>query len=950
MAERAPELRRQLRRVLDALLEGDPPSAELELILLRADHVLRTQDDAVQEMRQSLLEQVDDLQLRLDHLSVLREVGELLSANLEGDALLDRLPAMLREAFGAESASLWLLDPGHERLEIVAADPTRPGPDERTLPLDRGVAGWVARQGRSRLVPDTDLDPVFLPHPRNGDGEGGAPRTLLCAPLKLGDRVLGVVHLSHREPGRLDESDEALLELACPSIALAVSRTRLHEGFRQRLEDQTRELQDVREFFRSIVNSSDDLIVVLSPDQEMILVSTVAESLLGLPVDELLNRPAEGRLLDAAAVAELSTLTERGDSLRDQDVLLRRADGREIHASLNASPIRGASGELLGSLCIFRIIERRMRSHHELTRLNQRLNALFEAAVDLGSSLDLGQVLERCLAWIRRLTEADEASLLLLSPDGRHLARLRRDQEDQAPPLPVGECPEGIVVRQQKPLLLSEPVSVRQFLPEDAGHVQSCIMVPLKILDNVLGVLRVDSHSPARLFTHQDLRMCTTFASQAAMAIDNSRLYAATRRESSRLRGLLDLSRRIRDLRNGQAILAQFAQTALDLEGVQAVVAWEYRKNEHQLRRACALAKGLTLEPGESLLPAGMPGDDPLPYLLANRERRLRFRPLPEQLPPWAPAVRDRERAISLLAVPVVDGGEVYGLMLFYGDEALASLEDEESFISVLALQAAAAIHSQRLLQENQAAREFLTSVVSSATDAIVVTDRLGRITLFNPGAEAMLGLSAREMVGLHAPGLYPDATRVLTDLRRALRRGQDHLTVETTLHARERDVPVQLSLSWMRDARNRIMGVLGVAKDISELKKLEQARLEAERLSGIERMAVTVSDRINTPLSVVLAQVELVRFLQPALGPEALAALQSIEDQVGAIQGILDQLNHLKDPRIKDYALPNVHMYDLEAGGGKAGAVPPGGKDPTREGSGGAAAVRRRGKSSTPS
>jgi signal transduction histidine kinase len=145
-------------------------------------------------------------------------------------------------------------------------------------------------------------------------------------------------------------------------------------------------------------------------------------------------------------------------------------------------------------------------------------------------------------------------------------------------------------------------------------------------------------------------------------------------------------------------------------------------------------------------------------------------------------------------------------------------------------------------------------------------------------------------------------------------------------------------------------MGVLGVAKDISELKKLEQARLEAERLSGIERMAVTVSDRINTPLSVVLAQVELVRFLQPALGPEALAALQSIEDQVGAIQGILDQLNHLKDPRIKDYALPNVHMYDLEAGGGKAGAVPPGGKDPTREGSGGAAAVRRRGKPSTPS
>ncbi|MFA7330913.1 MAG: GAF domain-containing protein [Candidatus Delongbacteria bacterium] len=912
MPEPGVDLRRLLQRALDSLLAGGQPS-DLELVLLRSDHALRAQDGLIRDLRQSLGEHIDELQAQLDQLAALRGVGALLAAWTDSESLFDRLPGELRRLFGADSVSLYLLDMEHQQLEIVGADPADEPRNTRALPLERGTAGWVVRHGRGRLVPDCRLDPVFLELAPSEDAPFRTPGCLLCAPLQVGGQVLGVVNVSHAEPGRLDARDENLLGLLAPFMAQALARTRLQDGFRLRLGEQTRELQDVREFFQSIINSSDDLIVVLSPDYEMILISTVLERLLGVPVGRLLNQPVEHELLDEATGAELRGLLGQGECLRDRDVLLHHADGRDLHASLNASPILGPAGERLGHLCIFRSIERRMRTHHELTRLNTRLNLLFEAAVDLGSSLDLPQVLERSLAWIHRLIEADEASLLLLSPDGRSLTRLRAGQPPEEG-IALGECPEGLVVSQLKPLLLAEPAAVRQFLPEAGGRLQSCIMVPMRVQDSVLGILRVDSHNPDRLFTHQDLRLCSTFTNQAALSIENSRLYAATRRESSRLLGLLDLSRRIRDLRTSQAILAQFGQTALDLAGVQAVVAWEYRRNEHQLRRACLLGKDLSLEPGESVLPASLPGDDPLPYLLGNRERRLRYKPLPEQLPPWAPAVRGRAGAASLLAVPVMDEGEVYGLLLVYGDERHPPLEEEESFISVLALQAAAAIHSQRLLMENQTAREFLTSVVTSATDAIVVTDRVGRITLFNPGAESMLGLSATDMVGRHAPALYPEAGALLTDMRRAMRQGQDHLTFETNLRARDgRQVPVQLSLSWMRDARNRITGVLGVAKDIRELKKLEQTRLEAERLSGIERMAVTVSDKINTPLSVILAQLDMVRLLQKDLGPGALEALQSVENQVVVIKAILDQLNELKHARIKAYALPNVHMYDLE-------------------------------------
>lgn len=919
------DLHRRIGRLLERLEEGGAPPEDLAWLLLKSDHALRSLSDRERRCRAALKEQLEELLGRLDQLSRVRDTAAFLAGCADSDAVYDGLPALLRRTFGADAASLMLLDEESGRLEFVGADLAEGRLDlrGRALGPGEGVAGWVALQGRSRLSPDTGSDPQFLPL------EGGQPvAALLCAPLVCDGRVRGVVNVSRVQAGGLDEDDEHLLNLLCESIALAVDRLRQRESFLKRVEEQTRELEDVRDFFQSIVNSSDDLIVVLSPEYEMILVSTVVEDLLGVDSASLLGARLSGRLLEPDMALELERSLQGDHALRDHDIQLLHADGRPVFASVNASPIRGGTGELLGHLCIFRSIERRVRVHRELTRLNSRLNELFEAAIEIGSSLDVEQVIERVLGRILKLLEADGASVLLLTPDGRSLRRWSDEAAGEPGLLALADCPEGIVVKQQKPLLLSEPSAVRQFLPEEGPRLQSCIMVPLRVQDAVIGVLRVDSRNPDRLFDYQDLRLSSTFATQSGLAIENSRLYSTTRLESGRLRGLLDLSRGVPMLHSPVEILELFAKAALRLSGVQAVVAWEFRRSESAMRRACLLQEGLELESPERLVTAGLPDDDPLHFLVRDPERRVRYHPLPEQLPPWIP--RPRQGPVALLALPVMDERDVYGVLLFYWRESGGLPEEDESFISVLAMQAAAAIRGQNLLRDNQAAREFLTSVVVSATDAIVVSDRRGRITLFNPGAEALLGQPQDKMLGRPVPEIYPDAEKVMWRLRRLGRSGQDHLTVETELRAADGGkVPVQLSLSWLRDARGRIAGILAVAKDISELKTLEKARLEAERLTGIERMAVTVSDRINTPLSVILAHMEMVRLLQPELGEAALESLRTVEEQVVRVKAILDQLNHLKNPRIKEYALPDVHMYDLDGGGEPNGEPPKGERGP---------------------
>ena len=81
------------------------------------------------------------------------------------------------------------------------------------------------------------------------------------------------------------------------------------------------------------------------------------------------------------------------------------------------------------------------------------------------------------------------------------------------------------------------------------------------------------------------------------------------------------------------------------------------------------------------------------------------------------------------------------------------------SALLILAVAAIAGLSIQRLLGEVRATRDRLSGVLSAATgNAIVATDREGTITVFNPGAERMLGYRAEEVVGSATPALFLDA------------------------------------------------------------------------------------------------------------------------------------------------------------------------------------------------
>ena len=149
----------------------------------------------------------------------------------------------------------------------------------------------------------------------------------------------------------------------------------------------------------------------------------------------------------------------------------------------------------------------------------------------------------------------------------------------------------------------------------------------------------------------------------------------------------------------------------------------------------------------------------------------------------------------------------------------------------------------QRLLAEVRAGRDRLAGVLNAATEtAIVAVHPSGTtITLFNRGAERMLGYRADEIVGVASPGLFLDRTEIG---ERAAQLGvEPGHEVFVTVPRREgeetrqwtfvckdgRRLPVSMTVTVQHDAAGAVTGFLGVATDVSE-RVAAQAALKAER------------------------------------------------------------------------------------------------------------------------
>lgn len=164
------------------------------------------------------------------------------------------------------------------------------------------------------------------------------------------------------------------------------------------------------------------------------------------------------------------------------------------------------------------------------------------------------------------------------------------------------------------------------------------------------------------------------------------------------------------------------------------------------------------------------------------------------------------------------------------------------------------AIERTRNLQALAAARNYARSLIDSSLDMIIAVDPDRRIVEFNQAAEATLGYRKADVLGQHADLLY-DAPQEGARIHAAIR-DSGKFTGEIENRRKNGEVfPAFLSASVLRDASGEFLGVMGVSRDITELKQaqaeretalalIEQSRQDMLAILNELRLGIVMTDR----------------------------------------------------------------------------------------------------------
>jgi two-component system sensor histidine kinase HydH len=153
-----------------------------------------------------------------------------------------------------------------------------------------------------------------------------------------------------------------------------------------------------------------------------------------------------------------------------------------------------------------------------------------------------------------------------------------------------------------------------------------------------------------------------------------------------------------------------------------------------------------------------------------------------------------------------------------------------------------------------EATRDFLTRIIEGTADAIIVRNTQGRITSWNPAAEAIFGWTAAEMLGQTAQRLLTTNDEPVPTVARvdaALREGRTLRNLETN-GLRKDGTPITFSLTVapIYDATDSYVGTTGIVRDVTAIKQLQLQLLERERLAAIGELAAMVAHEVRNPLA----------------------------------------------------------------------------------------------------
>jgi GAF domain-containing protein len=687
------------------------------------------------------------VQRQVLQLSILHAVAQaaVRPAASDPEEVTRRAMETLSQRVNYDFLALLLLNPSGTALRPYSFDSGRqPALPDVEIPLGIGVTGRVAQTGQPRRIGDVTQEAGYL---RTFAGA----RSELCVPLKVGERVIGVLNAEASAPNAFGEEDERLLTIVAGLLAPIIENAELYARDRQRLGELTL-LTDVALAAISATTFDEVIARALQVLRERLKYEIVGVELLDETGAWVVAHPSYlgvdvSRFLQPFPLTEgiSGTAIQTGQAIRVEDVTRDaryRPDIPGIRSEL-AVPLKTAD-RVIGAI--------NTESHHEAAytdtdeRLltvvagmlapiieNARLRAsaeqqahdldlLFRVQVAASASLDLETVLGGIVEQVGRALQVTSAYVIELNG-----AQLRVVAEYYSPEASVPErvsdlnvwYPVEVFAAAARALRTGQPGQIGVDDPEtpetERDHLRQYggrtgLIAPFVRHGRPLGYLELWESRRDRVFSAREVQLAQTLAGSVAAALENATLYQSARRQAEQMRLVNEVGRDVAGILDMHQLLAQ---VSLRLEAAfgyyHARVGLIEGEDIVFPARPAARAQRQLPELRQRLAGPGI-----IAWVAQHAEPRLvsDARTDPDYLPnPTFPDTR------ALAAVPLIASGHAVGVLDVQSKRVGGLGKDDVTTLLAISGQLAVAVENARLYEEARRRAEEVSALLATTID-----------------------------------------------------------------------------------------------------------------------------------------------------------------------------------------------------------------------------------------
>jgi signal transduction histidine kinase len=504
---------------------------------------------------------------RAAELETLQTILTDIQTQTTGDTLLSKIVEQATDLFHAEGGLVFLLEPDEKTLVAVVSHNLNQDYCGVTIEVPADIAGRVVTLNEPVVV-----DNYQNFHNRIDRFKHSNFGAVLGVPLRWRDKVRGVLYLIHQPHGlRFSESDIWLMEMFAAQAGIALEQSRLLEE----AQLSARQLSTLSEVSMAISSTLDlDTTLHRIMDRAVEILNAEAGSLLLMDQQgreltfEVVLGPTGAELLGVRTPVGkgiVGTVAQSSDPLiindvskdprwnvdfdeatefRTRDLLCvpmvahKRVVGViEVINKMDGSGFTQNECNLLLSFGVQAAIaienaQMFTRTDQALAVRVQELQTLQMFDLELQNSLELNKVLDVTLTHtmdalgvvmgLMGIIKEDgiaESGLYLMAQRGMptEMGRYRID------PWPLSRGIMGRVARTGNPEVVNDLSLAKDYIPK-THRTRSLIVVPVKREDEVIGILNLES-TDSDYFTEEDVAFINILVNQAAIAIDNARLF-----------------------------------------------------------------------------------------------------------------------------------------------------------------------------------------------------------------------------------------------------------------------------------------------------------------------------------------------------------------------------------------------------------------------------------------